>query len=83
MLNPVELLALSAPLARHIALPHVEVDEAGRDPVRAGQLGKYRADKNLVFPRVAELANPWVWGVVGAGVAGAAVEWLVRDWYCS
>lgn len=81
MLAPIELLG---PIANYIYVRYISGDkivEASQEeryardaPKKLEQLNEYRTAKNAFWPRVEEVGNLWVWYVVGAGVAGVAVE---------
>ncbi|PYH91323.1 DUF1295-domain-containing protein [Aspergillus ellipticus CBS 707.79] len=83
--NPIVLLG---PLTNYLFLRFVggdrqtEASQEARyvvdDPARYAQLQSWRASKNSFWPGVKEIVNPWVWGVVGVGVAGVVVEEGVR-----
>jgi steroid 5-alpha reductase family enzyme len=84
--NPVVLLG---PVANYVFLRFVGGDaqnEASQeeryrmqDPHKYAQLQAWRREKNSFWPALSELANPWMWAVVGSGVVGVVVEEMVRS----
>jgi hypothetical protein len=50
-----------------------------QDPHKYAQLQAWRREKNSFWPALSELANPWMWAVVGSGVVGVVVEEMVRS----
>jgi steroid 5-alpha reductase family enzyme len=42
------------------------------------QLGLWKAQKNSFWPGWEELGNGWVWGLVGAGIAGVGLEKVLK-----
>ena len=88
MLAPIELLG---PIANYLFLRYVGGDKqlesyqeekyAKEEPVKKAELDSWKnGDKNSIWPNVQEVQNPWVWAVIGAGVAGVALEEGLRAW---
>lgn len=86
LLHPLSLLG---PLANYVFLRHIggtkqkEKHQQRRysasDPEKFAQLEQWRKENNSFWPQLKEAQNPWLWTVVGLGVAGVAVEKLVRE----
>lgn len=86
LLHPLSLLG---PLANYIFLRHIggtkqkekhqERRYSASDPEKFAQLEQWRQESNSFWPRKKEAQNPWLWTVVGLGVAGVAVEKLLRE----
>jgi len=82
MLAPIELLG---PVANWFFLRYVSGDRqtersqeerySAEAPEKKAEFDDYRATKNSFWPTLQELKNEWTWYVVGAGAAGAAVEY--------
>lgn len=51
---------------------------AKTNAVKAQEYEAYRRTKNSFWPKVQEAKNPWTLTVLGAGVAGLALERVVR-----
>jgi len=85
MLAPIELLG---PAANYIFMRYFSGDRmqeasqseryAKENPPKKAQFDEYRQSKNSFWPKIDEVGNEWVWYVVGAGVAGVAVEQAVK-----
>lgn len=51
---------------------------AETNPPKAQEFKAYRQTKNSFWPKAEEVKNPWTLTVLGAGVAGLALERVVR-----
>lgn len=51
---------------------------AKTNPLKAQEFEAYRQTKNSFWPKAEEAKNPWTLTVLGAGVAGLALERVVR-----
>lgn len=49
------------------------------DPTKYKQLKVWQSEKNSFWPSLTELANPWVWIVIGSGAVGVALEEGLRS----
>lgn len=88
LLHPLSLLG---PVANYVFLRFVGGDKATEksqkrrystsDPVKFAQFEQYSEDKNSFWPSTKEVKNPWLWAVIGGGVAGVAVESVLREWF--
>jgi hypothetical protein len=88
MLHP---LAIFAPVANYVYLRFVGGDRqtetsqrrrySTSDPVKFAQFEKYSEEKNSFWPSTKEVKNPWLWAIVGSGVAGVAIERLLREYF--
>jgi steroid 5-alpha reductase family enzyme len=77
-------LALLAPVANYVFLRYVGGDAENETSQehryvkeshkKHGQFEEYKRDKNSFWPKPKEATNPWTWAVLGAGVAGVALE---------
>lgn len=86
MLAPIEILGS---LANYAYLRYLGGDKATEHSQerrysvssleKHADLQKYREDKNSFWPDVKEFSNQWLWIVVGAGAAGAAVEQAIHQ----
>ena len=87
LLHPLSLLG---PLANYVFLRYVggdkEVETSQRrrystsDPAKFAQFEQYSEDKNSFWPSTEEVKNPWLWAVVGGGVAGVVIEHVLREY---
>lgn len=87
MLHP---LALFGPVANYIYLRYVGGDKQTENsqrrrystssPEKFRQLEQYSEAKNSFWPSTKEVTNPWLWGIVGSGVAGVLLERLVSEY---
>jgi len=87
LLHPISLLG---PLANYVFLRHIggtkqkEKHQQRRysasDPEKFAQLEQWRKDNNSFWPQLKEAQNPWLWTVVGFGIAGVGLEKLVREY---
>lgn len=85
MLAPLELLG---PVASYVFLRYYSGDkqtDGGQsklygveDAMVMAQKESYRQDKNDFWPSLAEAQNPWVWVVLGCGLAGVGIERAFR-----
>lgn len=81
MLAPVEVLGA---LANYAFLRYVGGDKENErhqvrrysesNPEKFADFQRFRETHNSVWPKTDVLANAWLWTVVGAGAAGAALE---------
>jgi hypothetical protein len=81
LFNPYSLLG---PLANWFFLRHLGGDKENEasqetryraeDPGKLLELNEYKMTKNSFWPSVNEVANKWLWTVIGAGAAGVALE---------
>jgi hypothetical protein len=88
MLHP---LALFGPAANYLYLRYVGGDKSTEtsqrrrystsDPAKFKQFQQYSENKNSFWPSTQEVKNPWLWTIVGSGVAGVAVERLLREYF--
>jgi steroid 5-alpha reductase family enzyme len=85
LLNPFSLLG---PITNYIFLRFIggdkenETSQAERykqtSSEKYEQLGLWKAQKNSFWPGWEELGNGWVWGLVGAGIAGVGLEKVLK-----
>jgi steroid 5-alpha reductase family enzyme len=85
LLHPI---VLAAPAVNYLFLRYVGGDReneasqeeryAKTDSLKSVEFQQYKKDKNSFWPSAAEVQNKWTWYIVGAGVAGAALEKGVR-----
>jgi len=88
LLHPLSLLG---PVANYVFLRFVGGDKATEtsqkrrystsDPAKFAQFEQYSEDKNSFWPSTKEVQNPWLWAVVGGGVAGVAIETMLREYF--
>lgn len=85
MLAPLELLG---PVANYVYLRYFGLDSEKEESqsklygveeaMASAQSESYRRDKNFFWPNLAEVQNPWVWVVLGCGLAGVGIERAFR-----
>lgn len=86
MLHP---LAILGPVANYVFLRFIGGDKqtetsqkrrySTSNPAKFAQFEQYSEEKNSFWPSTKELQNPWLWGIVGSGIAGAVLERVVRE----
>jgi hypothetical protein len=84
-------LALLGPAANYVYLRYIGGDNSSEksqrrrystsDPVKFKQFEQYSEEKNSFWPSAKEVSNPWLWGVIGSGVAGVVIEGLLREYF--
>lgn len=77
-------LALLGPVANYVFLRFVGGDAENETAQeqryvkeshrKHGQFEEYKREKNSFWPKPDEATNPWTWAVLGAGIAGVALE---------
>jgi len=87
LLHPLSLLG---PLSNYVFLRHIggtkekEKHQTRRystsDPEKMAQLEQWRKENNSFWPAAKEAQNPWLWTVIGCGVAGMGLEWAMREY---
>ena len=86
LLHPIALLG---PVANYLFLRFVggtqktETSQRRRNstsnPQKFAQFEEYSEEKNSFWPSTKEVQNPWLWTVIGGGVAGVAIEHVLRE----
>jgi len=88
MLHP---LALLGPAANYVYLRYVGGDRqtetsqrrrySTSSPEKFKQFERYSEEKNSFWPSSKEVKNPWLWGIIGSGVAGVLLEKAVSEYF--